>query len=69
MVARTKLIDSSPVLDLEAVMTEFTRRAVLGGLSALIATPAFAEAPWPARPIRLMIGFPAGGPIELFLGL
>jgi tripartite-type tricarboxylate transporter receptor subunit TctC len=46
-------------------MTEFTRRAVLGGLSALIATPAFAEAPWPARPIRLVIGFPAGGPLDV----
>jgi len=46
-------------------MTEFTRRAVLGGLSALIATPAFAEAPWPARPIRPVIGFPAGGPLDV----
>jgi tripartite-type tricarboxylate transporter receptor subunit TctC len=46
-------------------MTEFTRRAVLGGLSALAAAPAFAETAWPARPIKLMLGFPAGGPLDV----
>ena len=46
-------------------MTELTRRAVLGGLSALVAVPAFAETAWPARPIKLMIGFPAGGPLDV----
>jgi tripartite-type tricarboxylate transporter receptor subunit TctC len=46
-------------------MTEFTRRAVLGGLSALVAIPALAESAWPTRPIRLMIGFPAGGPLDV----
>jgi tripartite-type tricarboxylate transporter receptor subunit TctC len=46
-------------------MTEFTRRAVLGGLSALVAVPAFAETAWPARPIKLMLGFPAGGPLDV----
>ena len=46
-------------------MTEFTRRAVLGGLSALVAVPAYAETAWPARPIKLMIGFPAGGPLDV----
>ena len=46
-------------------MREFTRRAVVAGLSALVAMPAFAEAAWPARPIKLMIGFPAGGPLDV----
>jgi tripartite-type tricarboxylate transporter receptor subunit TctC len=46
-------------------MREFTRRAVLGGLSALVAIPALAESAWPTRPIRLIIGFPAGGPLDV----
>jgi tripartite-type tricarboxylate transporter receptor subunit TctC len=46
-------------------MTEFTRRTVLGGLSALVAMPALAETAWPTRPIKLMIGFPAGGPVDV----
>ena len=46
-------------------MTEFTRRAVLSGLSALAAMPAFAETAWPNRPITLLIGFPAGGPLDV----
>src|ERR1700731_4399317 len=47
------------------VMTEFTRRTVLSGLSALAAMPAFAETAWPNRPITLLIGFPAGGPLDV----
>jgi hypothetical protein len=43
-------------------MTEITRRAVLGGLSAFATTPAFSQTAWPTRPITLLIGFPAGGP-------
>src|SRR5450759_863818 len=46
-------------------MTEITRRAVLSGLSAFAAMPVFAETAWPTRPITLVIGFPAGGPLDV----
>jgi tripartite-type tricarboxylate transporter receptor subunit TctC len=46
-------------------MTDFTRRAVLSGLSAFAAMPAFAEAAWPNRTIILVVGFPAGGPTDI----
>jgi tripartite-type tricarboxylate transporter receptor subunit TctC len=46
-------------------MTELTRRAMLGGLSAFVAVPAYAETAWPVRPVRLIIGFPAGGPLDV----
>lgn len=37
-----------------------SRRALLGGLAALGAAPALAQAPWPNRPIRLIVPFAAG---------
>jgi tripartite-type tricarboxylate transporter receptor subunit TctC len=46
----------------------FTRRTAigaLGGLAALPATRAFAQAPWPSRTITIIHGFPAGGPSDL----
>jgi tripartite-type tricarboxylate transporter receptor subunit TctC len=46
-------------------MKEISRRAVLGGLSAFAVAPAFAETAWPSRPITLVVGFPAGGPLDV----
>lgn len=43
------------------------RRMLLGGLTAALATPnlATAQAAWPNRPIRLMVGWPPGGSVDL----
>jgi tripartite-type tricarboxylate transporter receptor subunit TctC len=50
---------------LEIVMTEITRRAALSGLGAFAANPVFAETAWPTRSITLVMGFPAGGPLDV----
>src|SRR2546422_9930433 len=38
--------------------------AVTAGL-ACIAGPALAQAAWPAKPIRIIVPFPAGGPTDI----
>lgn len=38
------------------------RRAILG---AVLSAPALAEADYPARPVRLVVGYPAGGSTDL----
>jgi tripartite-type tricarboxylate transporter receptor subunit TctC len=45
-------------------MTTMTRRVALGGISALISGPLFAQPAWPNRPLTLVVGFPAGGPVD-----
>ncbi|MBR0659604.1 Bug family tripartite tricarboxylate transporter substrate binding protein [Neoroseomonas oryzicola] len=32
---------------------------------ATLAAPAFAQAPWPNRPVRILVGFPAGGTTDI----
>ena len=45
-------------------MVTITRRTALSGLSALISAPLFAEPSWPNRALKLVVGFPAGGPVD-----
>ena len=44
-----------------------TRRAMLALPGLLTATAGRAQAPWPDRPVRLLVGYPPGGPTD-FLG-
>lgn len=41
------------------------RRTVLGAASALLAAPALAQGTWPQRPVRIFVGFPAGGTTDI----
>jgi tripartite-type tricarboxylate transporter receptor subunit TctC len=41
------------------------RRALLASLAAPLAAPALAQAPWPARPIRLLVGYSPGGGVDV----
>jgi tripartite-type tricarboxylate transporter receptor subunit TctC len=45
-------------------MITMTRRAAIGGLSAFTASPLPAQPAWPGRPLTLVVGFPAGGPVD-----
>lgn len=42
-----------------------TRRSLLAAGGALLASPALAQEPWPQRPVRIIVGFPAGGTTDL----
>jgi tripartite-type tricarboxylate transporter receptor subunit TctC len=46
-------------------MTILTRRAMLGGLSALATFPARAQSTWPNRPITIVHGLPPGGAVDI----
>ena len=37
------------------------RRAVF---AAALASPALAQSAWPERPVRILVGFPPGGPTD-----
>ncbi len=45
--------------------TTFRRRSFITGAMATLAAPAFAQAPWPNRPVRILVGFPAGGTTDI----
>ena len=44
-----------------------TRRALIAGIGAVLAAPALAQGSWPARSIRLLVGYPAGGANDLVM--
>ena len=39
--------------------------AAFGAAALGLAAPAFAQAPWPDRPVRMIVGFPPGGSTDL----
>ena len=46
--------------------TSLLRRSLLASALALAALPSFAQAPaWPGKPVKLVVNFPAGGPLDL----
>ena len=46
------------------------RRSLLATPLALgLATPAIAQAPWPNRPVRVFVGFPPGGSLDVMTRL
>ncbi|MCW8085675.1 Bug family tripartite tricarboxylate transporter substrate binding protein [Sabulicella glaciei] len=42
-----------------------TRRVLLAGVGTLLAAPSLAQGDWPQRPVRIVVGFPAGGTTDI----
>lgn len=51
------------------MLVQTTRRAVIGGLLAAPLVPRSAAAQFPTRPLRIVIGFPPGGGIDILARL
>ncbi len=41
------------------------RRSLLAAPLAALATPALGQGPWPNRPVRIIVGFPPGGSLDV----
>ncbi|WP_144299690.1 Bug family tripartite tricarboxylate transporter substrate binding protein [Elioraea rosea] len=45
--------------------TGLGRRGLIGSAAALLAAPAVAQQPWPSRPVRMIVAYPAGGSTDI----
>ena len=46
-------------------MTLHRRPLLLAAGAAALARPALAQAPWPNKPVRVFVGFPPGGSLDV----
>lgn len=46
-------------------MKRHALKLAAAGLLALLAVPAWAQAPYPSKPVRVIVPFPAGGPVDV----
>ena len=45
------------------------RRVIASGIGSALARPSRAQAPWPERPLRALVGFPPGTPPDIAMRL